>query len=58
MPSSNSFTILAHFKFSFIFFCLIGFPTVLSLSVLLLRRKVSLDSAKTTHINSAVLDGA
>lgn len=57
-PSSNSFTVLAHFNFPFIFFCLIGSLTVLPLSVLLLQRKVSLDSCKITSIDSTVLDGA
>ena len=58
-PSSNSFTVLAHFNFSFIFFffCLIGSLTVLPLSVLLLQRKVSLDCCKITHIDSTVPDG-
>lgn len=56
-PSSNSFTVLAHFSFSFIFLCLIGILTW-PLSILLLQRKVSLDSCKITHFDSTVPDGA
>lgn len=51
-PTSNSFTVLAYFNFSFVFvfFCLIGSLTVLPFFLLLLQRKLSLDYCKITQI--------